>query len=115
MKKSKTGRPFVTVFLRSPEEGYVMSDKILDGYLKDCSQDENGNYNMQKELDTRKFAKYRTPTYHLTPTDNGVYFFSAVNAPAELTAPISYVWEYYDKTKNFMGLVKRIIREEEYA
>lgn len=63
-------------------------------------RDENGNYNMQKEIDTRKFAKYRMPTYHLTPTDNGIYFFSAVNAPAELTAPISYVWEYYDKVNN---------------
>ena len=28
---------------------------------------------------------------------------------------IDVLKEYYDKTKNFMGLVKRIIREEEYA
>lgn len=64
------------------------------------SRDLNGEYDVQKEIDTRRFAKYLTPVYHLTPTDNGVYFFSAVNAPAELTAPISYVWEYYDTTNN---------------
>lgn len=59
-----------------------------------------GNYIAQKETDTRKWAEYLTPIYHLMPGDNGVYFFSAVNAPAELTAPISYIWEYYDDTKN---------------
>lgn len=60
----------------------------------------NGEFIAQKEIDTRSFAKYLTPIYHVGPMDNGVYFFSAVNAPAELTAPISYVWEYYDKTNN---------------
>lgn len=56
-----------------------------------------GEYVAQKETDTRRFAKYRTPIYHLMPADDGVYFFSAVNAPAELTAPISYVWEKFDE------------------
>ena len=64
------------------------------------NKDTNGEYITQKEIDTRRFAKYLTPIYHLTPSDQGVYFFSAVNAPAELTAPISYVWEYYDTTAN---------------
>ncbi|MCX6757124.1 MAG: DUF2914 domain-containing protein [Candidatus Nomurabacteria bacterium] len=63
-------------------------------------RDVSGEYFVKKEIDTRNFSKYLTPVYHLTPSDNGVYFFSAVNAPAELTAPISYVWEYYDTTIN---------------
>lgn len=63
------------------------------------ARDSNGDYVVRKEIDTRRFANYLTPIYHLTPTDNGVYFFSAVNAPAELTAPISYTWEFFD-TKN---------------
>ncbi len=58
-----------------------------------------GDFIAQKERDDRKWAKYRTPIYHLMPVDDGVFFFSAVNAPAELTAPISYVWEYYDNEK----------------
>ena len=60
----------------------------------------DGEYIAQKETDLRRFAQYRTPVYHLMPADDGVYFFSAVNAPAELTAPISYVWEKYDESKH---------------
>ncbi len=58
----------------------------------------NGEFSAEKEIDTRTFSKYRTPVYHLTPTDTGIYFFSAVGAPAELSAPISHVWEYYDES-----------------
>lgn len=64
------------------------------------ARDSNGDYLVKKENDTRIFAKYLTPIYHLTPNDNGVYFFSAVNAPAELTAPISYIWENYNEATN---------------
>lgn len=59
-------------------------------------RDTNGDYIVKGEHDKRFFAKYLTPIYHLTPNDNGIFFFSAVNAPAELTAPISYIWEYYN-------------------
>ncbi|MDQ5962569.1 MAG: hypothetical protein QG653_376 [Patescibacteria group bacterium] len=34
----------------------------------------------------------------LLPSDDGVYFYSSVSAPAKITAPISHVWEYYDET-----------------
>lgn len=54
----------------------------------------------QEEIDRRTFARFRTPVYHITSSDSGVYFFSAVNAPAELTAPLSHVWEYYDADTN---------------
>jgi hypothetical protein len=42
------------------------------------------------------FSSFRAPIYHISEADNGVYFFSAVSAPALLTAPLSHVWEYYD-------------------
>ena len=60
----------------------------------------DGNYIGQKEVDDRFLAKYRRDTYHMTDIDNGVYFFSSVGAPAEVSAPITHVWEYYDKEKN---------------
>lgn len=63
-------------------------------------RNETGEFAATKEIDTRVFAAFRVPIYHMTATDNGAYFFSSVNAPAELTAPISHVWEYYDTTKN---------------
>ena len=59
-----------------------------------------GDYIAKKENDNRFFHSLRTTEFNLTPTDNGVYFFSAINAPALLSAPISHVWEYYDTTKN---------------
>ena len=52
-----------------------------------------------KEKDTRILGKFRTPVYHKTSSDNGVYFFSSVSAPAQLSAPISHVWEYYDEVE----------------
>lgn len=57
----------------------------------------SGDYFGQKEDDDRFLAKFRRPVYHLTSKDSGVYFFSSVGAPAEVSAPISHVWEYYDE------------------
>jgi hypothetical protein len=58
----------------------------------------DGEFSATKEVDSRIFAKFRIPVYHLGSRDNGAYFFSSVSAPAELTAPISHVWEYYDES-----------------
>lgn len=55
-----------------------------------------GEYFGQKEVDPRFLAKYRRQVYHLTEQDSGVYFFSSVGAPAEVNAPITHVWEYYN-------------------
>jgi hypothetical protein len=52
---------------------------------------------------------FRTPIYHIQEGDTGAYFFSAVNAPALLTAPISHVWEYYDPSS------KRWVEKAEIA
>lgn len=60
----------------------------------------SGEFVAQGETDPGFLAKLKTPIYHLTPMDTGVYFFSAVNAPAMLTAPLSHVWEYYDTENN---------------
>lgn len=66
------------------------------GVYHSIVRDTDGNFSSTKEIDTRMFTALRIPIYHMQPTDSGVYFFSAVNAPAQLTAPISHVWEYYD-------------------
>lgn len=55
-----------------------------------------GNFTATEENDSRFFSALRTPIYHYTSVDTGVYFFSSVSAPAKLSAPISHVWEYYD-------------------
>ncbi len=70
------------------------------GIYHTISRNESGIFKGLGETDTRIFSTLRTPVFHLTPTSNGVYFFSAVGAPAELTAPLSHVWEYYDPVTN---------------
>lgn len=66
-------------------------------------RESNGQFTAEAEsVDSDSYfskllAKVRPETYHLLPTDNGIYFFSAVRAPAELTAPLSHVWEYYNE------------------
>ena len=63
-----------------------------------------GEFIAQKENDNRNFLYFRTPIYHYSPPDTGVYFFSAVSAPGELSAPLSHVWEKYnEKTKQWEG------------
>jgi len=47
-----------------------------------------------------KFSYFSNSTYYITPSDTGVYFFSAVRAPGEVSAPISHVWEQYNSEKN---------------
>lgn len=53
-----------------------------------------------KETDTRLFASLRRQTYHMTDDDRGIYFFSSIGAPAQIAAPITHVWEYYDASSN---------------
>ena len=61
LKQSKSGRPFVAVFLCSPERGYIISDKILDEYLRDCAQDKNGEYKIiEKNLRYKNMPEFRT-------------------------------------------------------
>lgn len=67
------------------------------GIYHSIERTENGEFIAQKETDLRKFLYFRTPTYNKSVSDVGVYFFSAVDAPVELSAPISHVWEQYDE------------------
>lgn len=69
----------------------LASGGIYHSIVRDESE-----FRATKEVDTRILSSLRVPIYHLDDTDRGAYFFSAVNAPAELSAPISHVWEYYD-------------------
>lgn len=53
----------------------------------------------QREIDARTFKFLpRKEVYHLTDSDTGIYFFSSVGAPAQIAAPITHVWEYYDES-----------------
>lgn len=60
------------------------------------TRSDDGVFLGMEENDTRLFPSLRTPVYHLAQADNGVYFFSAVSAPALLTAPITHEWERYN-------------------
>ncbi len=74
------------------------------GIYHSVVRDDAGDFIVQGEKDTRIFSSLRKDIYHLSSSDNGVYFFSAVDAPAELSAPITHVWEYYDTaTSKWVG------------
>ena len=68
------------------------------GVYHSMVRDSDGEFSAVQEIDTRFFSKVRVPVYHMKPSDLGVYFFSSVSATAELSAPISHVWEYYDES-----------------
>lgn len=67
------------------------------GIYHNITKDSQGNYTGLKEVDNRFFASWRRPVFHLTESDSGIYYFSSVSAPAELRAPITHVWEYYNE------------------
>lgn len=58
---------------------------------------DNGEFIALEEQDTRLLSKYRTPVHHMIYSDDAVYFFSNIETPAELTAPISHIWEKYNE------------------
>lgn len=62
----------------------------------------------EKEDDIRIFKKYRTSLYHIVDDSDGVYFFSNIDTPAKLTAPVSHEWEYYNATANKWILYTKI-------
>lgn len=68
------------------------------GVYHSVTREGGGDFLAVQEADNRIFASWRVPVYHVSQNDNGAYFFSAVNAPAEITAPMSHVWEYYDES-----------------
>ncbi len=81
---------------------------------------DTGEFIAKADDDTRFFEKYRTKTHKVLAGDTGVYFFSNIDTPASLTAPISHVWEYYDTTTGNWILAMKIAfdiqggREEGY-
>lgn len=66
------------------------------GVYHTITRTEGGLFTGSKEYDTRIFAAYRRHIFHVQSSDNGVYFFSKIDTPATITAPISHTWEYYD-------------------
>lgn len=70
------------------------------GVYHNIIRNEKSVFIAQTEVDDSFFSKFKTATYHINDNDNGVYFFSAVGAPGELTAPLSHTWEYYDTSLN---------------
>jgi hypothetical protein len=66
------------------------------GVYHAVTRDVSGVFLGQREVDTRMFSSLKTPVFHISSQDPRVYFFSAVAAPAKLTAPISHVWELYN-------------------
>lgn len=49
----------------------------------------------------------QTERYYVQNSTEGIYFFSSISAPADLTAPASHVWEYYDtQTKRWVEDLK---------
>jgi hypothetical protein len=69
-----------------------------NGVYHEIMRTSGGEFLAKQEVDARTFSKYRTKVFHFTPTDSRVYFFSAIDAPADLTAPLSHVWEKYDNS-----------------
>jgi hypothetical protein len=49
------------------------------------------------------FQALRPKVFHLADGDTSVYYFSSVGAPAEVSAPITHVWEYYDRIIPLLG------------
>lgn len=79
------------------------------GVYHSVSKFDDGSYMAQIEDASSTFTLlnkitiFRKPTYHFMPTDKGVYVYASIKSPAEVTAPIVHVWEYYDtKTKKWV-------------
>ncbi len=70
------------------------------GIYHDVEHSSTGEYIGFKEKESVFFSSLRTPVFHLTSDDTAVYYFSSISAPADISAPITHVWEYYDAATN---------------
>jgi hypothetical protein len=62
---------------------------------------EGSDFQAQEEVVSKSlFSRFSAPIFHMANSGDAVYFFSSINAPAELTASISHVWEYYDEKES---------------
>ncbi len=68
------------------------------GVYHSVVRNEGGEFIGVQEVDDRFLSSLRIPIYHLQEGGDGVYFFSSVSAPAQISAPISHLWEYYDES-----------------
>lgn len=74
------------------ESGIYHSISRLEG-------SDTASYVGQREINTALFKFLpRKEVYHLTDSDTGIYFFSSIGAPAQIAAPITHVWEYFEET-----------------
>ncbi len=90
------------------------------GVFHTIVRDSSGDFIASKEEDERVLKKYRNEIFHRSQEDTGIYFFSNINTPAKLTAPVSHVWEKYDNVAKKWVIIERIAfdieggREEGY-
>ncbi|MBP6948965.1 MAG: DUF2914 domain-containing protein [Candidatus Pacebacteria bacterium] len=66
------------------------------GIYHSIVKDVDGVFLALGEKDTRILNTYRTKIHHINDINSKVYFFSSIDTPAKLTAPVSHVWQYYD-------------------
>lgn len=71
-------------------------------------RNDKGDFIAQQEDDSRVLYFLRKPVYHVSNADTGVYFFSAIDAPLRLSAPISHVWEQYNKLTKKWEIVSTV-------
>jgi uncharacterized protein YebE (UPF0316 family) len=69
------------------------------GVYHTMTKTDDGRYIGSQEEDTRILSYFKHPVFHFGPFDSAVYFYASVNAPAQLTAPITQSWEKYDANK----------------
>jgi hypothetical protein len=67
------------------------------GVYHTMTRTDSGVYIGSQEIDNRLFKYFRTETFHFTNFDSAVFFYASIKAPALLNAPITQVWEKYDK------------------
>jgi hypothetical protein len=62
---------------------------------------EGTDFAAQEEIvHTSFFSRFSESVFHMSDSNDSVYFFSSIHAPAELTASVSHVWEYYDEKES---------------
>lgn len=79
------------------------------GVYHKITRDEKGEFVLGYQDKDKSFLSILKKNIHtFKKEDDAVYFFSSIDTPAELTAPVSHVWEYYDKDKKTWTEITKI-------
>lgn len=89
-----------------PAVPLALKEVGIYSYIERVASGDSIDY--RKETLTQKKSLFSLHPHYVQGESHTLYFFSAVEAPSEIKAPLSHLWYYYNKNTNMWEIVAAI-------